>query len=244
VNFRRDALGNGFRGSLFSNQEFAIAYALGFRRLLVVNQEGVLPEGMLRYVGINTERFCGQADCCAVVGRALDRATWQPDYSRRLTAGELRLSPIMPPTQYGNLVGRFLYLDIRNDRPDIAALECTARLFAYAPAGRPLQLSRIRSPLKATGRPGFSHTIFPQSHEAFDLLCVGVNGPGLKREARVYLNSALDVSPLPDLGIAKGAWILQYQFFAIEFPILTVTVELSRGEHLDADARILEQGLA
>jgi hypothetical protein len=42
VNFRREKLTwwkREFRGSLFSHQEFAIAYGLGFKRLLVVNQK-------------------------------------------------------------------------------------------------------------------------------------------------------------------------------------------------------------
>src|SRR5690348_5423915 len=55
VNFRRDQIGEKHRGSLFSHQELAIAYALGFERILVVNQRDVLSEGILRYIGINTE---------------------------------------------------------------------------------------------------------------------------------------------------------------------------------------------
>jgi hypothetical protein len=99
VNFCRDPIGNKFRESLFSNQEFAIAYALGFERLLVVNQEGLLPEGMLRYLGINIESFRGVEDCLSVVCRVLDRAAWTPDYSRRLRASGLRFSEAM--TRYG-----------------------------------------------------------------------------------------------------------------------------------------------
>jgi hypothetical protein len=248
VNFRRDPVGDKFRGSLFSNQEFAIAYALGFERLLVVNQAGVLSEGMLRYIGINTETFRDHDDCCAVVQRALDRAAWAPDYSRRLRASGLRLSEVV---LYGNLAGNFLYLDIHNDRPDIAALEGTAKLSAYARSGKEFEPSPISSPLKATARPGFSHTIFPKSHEAFDLLCIGWEvglqpaagwGRGVpatsgtyqgrvpSSDPRVYLNSALDVIPPRHLPLSYGRWTLRYQFFAIDFPVLTVDIELTRAQ--------------
>lgn len=81
------------------------------------------------------------------------RAGWTPDYSRRLRAGELRLSD--ENITYGNLAGQFLYLDIHNNRPDIAALEATARLLGYAQSGRAFEPSTIRSPLKATARYGF-----------------------------------------------------------------------------------------
>jgi hypothetical protein len=179
VNFRRDQIEGKHRGSLFANQELAIAYAFGFERILIVNQTDVLPEGMLRYIGVNTEPFQDFTDCCAVVERAIERSAWTTDYVRRLRAGELRFAAdlIRYGSAYGELVGRFLYLDIQNGRPDIAALEATARLSEYGRVGDPMHPSAIRSPLKATGRPGFSHTIFPESHEAFDLLCVGEHRP-------------------------------------------------------------------
>ena len=78
VNFRREKIEGGYRGSLFSNQELAIAYAFGFQRILVVNQTKIRPEGMLRYIANNTEEFIDLADCCSAVERALDRASWDP----------------------------------------------------------------------------------------------------------------------------------------------------------------------
>jgi hypothetical protein len=262
VNFRREAIDvSKFRGSLFSNQELAIAYALGFERLLVVNQEGVAAEGVLRYIGVNTESFRDYGDCCDVVERALDRAGWKPDYSRSLRAGHLRFSD--DEIRYGPLVGRFLYLDVHNDRPDIAALEATGRLSKYAKDGDAFQASPIRSPLKATGRPGFSHTIFPKSHEAFDLLCTGAynepatinvtvpfgasgtSGPARPSgRCRVYLNSALDVVPLPCLPMSVGTWKLWYEFLAIDFPVLQVLIELTIRADWSFSARIIAQETA
>jgi hypothetical protein len=265
VNFRREQLGDKYRGSLFSNQELAIAYALGFERILVVNQEGILPEGILGYIGINTETFLGFEDCCATVARALERSGWTPDYSMRLRAGRLRLSD--ESIRYGNLAGRFLYIDIENHRPDIAALEATGRLAEYGPSGQTLQPCGIRSPLKATGRPGFSHTIFPKSHEAFDLLCLGmyrradeldcsappVSGAFLRtsggllrtvtlREERgLFLNTALDRAGAQRLPITPGTWRFRYEFFAIDFPLLSVLLEVAFTDWEDLTTRILTQ---
>lgn len=265
VNFRRELIGGGYRGSLFSNQELAIAYALGFERLLVINQAGVRPEGMLRYMGLNTETFNSFDDCCAVVERELDRSDWKPDYSRRLQADRLRFSaaPIRYANQSGNLLdGRFLYVDVLNQRPDIAALEATARLSEFGRTGDALQRCPIRSPLKATARPGFSHTIFPKSYEAFDLLCVGTyservgldfSAPAVSgtlvapfvmpENSGVFLNSALDVTREPRLAeISLGVWNLRYELFAIDFPVLSVTIELTLSDWYNPTARILEQG--
>ena len=260
VNFQREHLGRSVkcRGSLFSNQELAIAYSLGFEHILVVNQDGVEPEGVLRYIGINTEKFSGFTDCCAVVERALDRSAWRSDYSRRLRAGDLhfRNESIM----YSHLFGRFLYLDVKNDRPDIAALETTARLAELRENGNAFVPTPIRSPLKASGRPGFSHTIFPRSYETFDLLCVGnctlpmdatvifppatgapISAPP-RKNLGVYLNTALDVAGAPDLHLFPGVWTLRYEFFAIDFPVLSVLIELTLTDTPETTtARIIGQ---
>jgi len=248
VNFRREKIGEiqgveQFRGSLFANQELAVAYSLGFERLLIINQEGVKPEGLLRYIGINTETFSDNDDCLRVVNRALRRAGWRNDYSRRLRAGTLRFQN----RAYNNLKGWFLYLDIHNHRPDIAALETTARLSGYARTGRPWRPSEVQSPLKATGRPGFSHTIFPGSHESFDLLCIGLDAanPAVQVPG-VYLNSALDLSPRQPLPVGPGTWRFHFEFLAIEFPLLSVEVQVKVPRSLGQRprARLLSQEIA
>jgi hypothetical protein len=204
---------------------------------------------MLSCLASNTSSFDNADECVAVVEGSLNRAGWQPDYSRRLVVGSLRFSDGI--ISFGELVGHFLYLDIHNNRSDIAALETTGRLSGYAKKGGDLSPSEIRSPLKATGRPGYAHTIFPRSHEAFDLLCVGrlheqgnllslsvppVSGTVTSAfegayfallPRSVFLNTALDVRPQPSLPITNGVWTLQFEFFAIGFPLLTVCVDLS-----------------
>jgi hypothetical protein len=283
VNFCRDSLSKGNRGSLFSNQELAIAYALGFKRLLVVNQVGIADEGMLRYIGVNTERFNGYDDCVRMVALAMEKAAWKPGYSRQLRADGLRVTseliPYREPTG-GQLFGRFVNIDIHNHRPDVAALETTARLRRYGLRGSTLRDSDQRSPLKATARPGYTHTIFPSSHEAFDLLCVSTDeaearsplfpgvgagnatasissspmfvpsGSGVylpprrSRSFTVYLNNALDVFPRPPLPISGGEWILQYQFYAIDFPILQIEILLVLADSGKIDVELISQGVA
>ena len=263
VNFCRDKIAGKYRGSLFSNQELAIAYAFGFERILIVNQTDILSEGMLQYIGVNTETFEDFTDCCTVVERAIRRSGWMADYSRRLRAGGLRFSDevIRYGAAYGELIGRFLYLDIQNGRPDIAALEATAKLAEYGPMGEPLRPSPIRSPLKTTGRPGFSHTIFPNSHEAFDLLCIGEHrAPGLGwppavggstiaaplafQNRGVHLNSAYDVIGAGRLPMNAGVWMLRYEFYAIGFPLLSVLVRLNVTDWEQPAAKLVSQEAA
>ena len=247
VNFCREKLANGkFRGSLFSHQEFAIAYALNFEdKILVVNQKDAEREGLLKYFGCNSEEFSDYSQCVAFVRRAVKRTNWSPDYSRRLQAGRPHVSRGMsytnPDTEIHLKKGDMWMLDIHNHRPDIAARETTARLISYKRTGsRVTTQSDIQSPLKASGVPEFSHVIFPCSHVSFDLLFIGesIYHSG---ETRVYLNSALDLTPTPSLRITSGIWELTYEFHAIDFPILRVVVELQWPKKGRSWVKVLSQ---
>jgi hypothetical protein len=123
-------------------------------------------------------------------------------------------------------------------------METTARLAEFGAAGQPLQPSPIRSPLKATSRPGFAQTIFPQSHEAFDLLCIGAYSPDVVLPVisdGAYLNSALDELPVRPLPITPGVWMLRYEFVAIAFPLLSASIELTVENWNMVKAKEVEQ---
>ena len=148
------------------------------------------------------------------------------------------------PMTYASLSGRMLLLDIHNGRPDIAALQTTGRLLTYTDlASNTRYESEIPSPLKASGRPGFEHTIFQHSRADFDLLCVGTSTASIApHEEHVYLNSALDRLPMPHLQITRaGKWSLEYRFCALEFPLLAVVVELDWPQDGLATAKVIQQ---
>jgi len=171
---------------------------------------------------------------------------WQLGYSRRLQAGRTHISKIRyTNTETGiDVKGRMVNLDIHNMRPDIAALETTGRLLSYRPNRSAGELQpKFRSALKAAGRPGFSHTIFPRSCEAFDLLCVGESAhtPGAQH---VYLNTALDLTPTPYLMIANGTSELKYEFYGIDFPVLTVVIQLTWPKKGRLSVKVLKQEIS
>jgi hypothetical protein len=123
INFRRDQIGTEYSGSLFSNQELAIAYALGFERILVINQNGLRREGMLGYIGINTETFDRLDDCCAIVERALDRAAGHlPMFGdcMQMVFGSQTSQSSMDSSWYGSSTSIFSTADptlLRSKRP-------------------------------------------------------------------------------------------------------------------------------
>jgi hypothetical protein len=215
---------------------------LGFERLLVINQKGVKPEGMLAYIGCNTDGFDKPNGCLKAVKKALEESNWKPDYSRRLIAGKPSFSDLVLYSDgLTQVKGRILYLDILNHRPDMAALETTARLKNLRQAKtKTWMASEIRSPLKATRGRGYSHTIFPSSSEAFDLLCIGESSDAAG-QTKAFLNCALDLLPKPCVPITSGVWELEYEFYAIGFPVLRVMVEVTWSPNGQLAAKILRQ---
>jgi hypothetical protein len=60
-------------------------------------------------------------------------------------------------------------------------------------------------------------------------------------EPGVFLNTALDVVAPPRLPITLGVWHLRYDFFAIDFPVLSVLVELTITDWNQPSAKLLSQ---
>jgi len=106
-------------------------------------------------------------------------------------------------------------------------------------AGKDREPSPNRSPLKVTGEAvAYNQTIWPQSHGAFDLLCVDLN-----HGSRVYLNNALDVAPRPVLFEQAGEHLLRYEVFAHGFERLRFVVRLRTTVRYDgATAELVPEG--
>ena len=222
IDFKREALAepSEFRGSLFSHQELAIAYATDFEHALFFRESGVALEGFAAFMASNATVFNERATVPALVAEAVYRRGWSPHYSRNLIVGELRLTTEL--IQYRDLQGRFLYADICNRRVDVGATGVVARLASLSIAGGAVQTSPNRSHLKVTGQHmAFEQTIWPSSHGAFDLLCVNAH-----RGSCVYLNNALDVLPTPALFDAVGEHRLHFEVLGHGFDRISFTVRL------------------
>src|SRR5438132_10277879 len=71
IDFAREDLHGCSRGSLFTNQELAIAYILGFEHVIFFQQNAVCLEGLLKYMGSNATRFEEPADVPDLVIKAV-----------------------------------------------------------------------------------------------------------------------------------------------------------------------------
>lgn len=225
INFKRDEIVSGkttfYRGSVFTNQELGIAYAMGFERMLFVNQKDVRKEGIFGYLVSNTPEFTNYDDVLPIIKEAISKAKWTNDYSRNLIIQNLRWGNRISYTDHtGRRDVKGLNVDVFNNRPDVGASNTVCRLQTISINGVK-NISPDRSHLKCCGSPGYSNTIWPKDHIAFDLLSIDLNNP-----TNINLHSALDVNPRVPIINSIGKYELDYEVFAEGFSPITFIVNL------------------
>jgi len=211
------------RGSLYSHQELAIAYAFGFEHFLVVNHKNVKHEGVQKFVVSNVPEFERPAEVLPLVKAAVEAARWTPSYSRHLSLDPLRWAGEVIYTDHaGQRSQKTLHGDVANNRADRAAYHVVAHLNEVINLNAGQQIDHgDRMVLKASGFRGYEHTIWPNSSCPFDLLAVSVDDPKL-----VFLNSSLDLVPRTPIIRAPGVYELRYRFIAEEYALLERSVRL------------------
>lgn len=242
INFRREKIlsddGNFYRGSVYTNQELAIAYTMGFDKIIFLNQVDARREGMFASIVSNTPEFASFDELLSNVKKAVNKAQWDPNYSRNLVMSNLHWSSSI--IHFGDHTGqrdiKALYIRVENKREDAGAIDTVVRLaHIVKPNGK-----RIRSPdrshLKSAGASNrFSQTIWPQSHVSYDILALDMNN-----QTQIFLCSELDVIPRQPIISQTGMHQLEYEVFSQGFPSLKFTVELNNtGNHNNTTATLL-----
>ena len=136
IDFARDQIGTKndiFRGSLFTNQELAIANMLEFEKVLYLKQDNVILEGIGKYLLSNAIPFKAQSDVPSLVEDAIDRKGWDPSYSRHLSLGSPKYAGELT---YGDHTGSYhdhiWHAHVKNLRHNTAAFDTVVRLTAIS----------------------------------------------------------------------------------------------------------------
>ena len=196
INFPREEVirstGNIRRGSLYSHQELAVAYALGFDHILILNHRTVHDEGVQKSIVSNLPRFDHYDEVLPAIAQAVIEARWSPNYSRQLSLVRVRWTDPIPYGDHtGTRLSKMLHGDIMNGRLDRAAYNAIAQLSSIfdldTQSDVPLD---DRTLLKASGFLGYQQAIWPGDVGSFDLLAVS----WIDRKL-IFLNSSRDVMP-------------------------------------------------
>lgn len=229
IDFAREKIGRKncspiFRGSLFTNQELAVAYMLEFDEVLYLQQNNVKLEGIGKYLLSNALPFKRKSEVPSLIETTVVKKGWNPSYSRHLTLGQ----PIYAGEwEYGDHTGSYSdhiwHLSVKNLRHDIAAFDTVARLNEIVAANGNTIQTRDRNFLKWAGKKAaYSVTILPMDECGFDLFALDQANNSLLR-----LHSEEDKPPRQPIITIPGRYVLHYQLFSKGFPMLEFNLQLN-----------------
>jgi len=230
IDFKRGDLKDGkYRGSLFTNQELAIAHTLGFEEAIFLKNSEVMLEGISQYMTANAVHFNNENEVIGKLEELVAKHEWKNTYSRHLVLGSLDLSgPCSYKDHTGQTACKILTAKIMNKRSDIAAYNTVVRLERIECNGEKVK-SHDRNLLKVSGQIGYDQTIWPESYGEIDLLLISFGNP-----ICIYLNSLSDVYPRKPIISNYGNYTLYYSLIAESFPIFNFSINIYFDDNIDS----------
>lgn len=213
-----------FRGSLYSHQELAIAYALGMDQMILINQKGVENKGLLEFIVSNAPSFETADEVPDKVKKSVESSGWYPTFKRTIYIDDVRFSD-HGFVDYRDHTGcrqiKILHGYVKNGRKDITASNTICRLREVEDNnGNRIDIEDYTL-LKAKGYIGYQQTIWPEAEASFDLLAISAKNP-----EHVFLNSARDIIPRKPIIEKKGEYIITYDVIADKYPLTSFQVKL------------------
>lgn len=229
--FRDQSFDAIWRGSLFSHQELALAYFLDFKYVLFLKNKNVELEGFAKHLMSNARTFSNLSEVLPLFIDELSKRAWSPHYSRHLIVCDLKMAANGKPVDYPDHTGQHLefiyHLCVKNNRTYSAAFNTVVKLKKirfpdgcfYDPADR--------SFLKWAGKAnGYSTIILPQDFATIDLLAID------QKTHCIRLHSEEDIYERRYILKTPGDYLLQYQIFAQNFPMLDFSVNVRLTDNI------------
>lgn len=218
---RRSSKPEDYPISLFTHQELALAYHLGFKDIIALQQNGAPLEGFIRYVLSNPEPFSDETELYDKVRSLVKARGWTNTFSRNLVLADNGFSnPIQYTDHSGSFIERVYQVRVHNHRPDVAAMGsvCILDYFERLSDGARFD-SPDRSYLKWAGQAGYERTILPKDFGDIDILSIHADRPG------IFLHSLRDTRRDPIID-ANDKYRLFFKLFSRDFPLVQFCVEI------------------
>ena len=234
IDFVRDQLGVEsealYRGSLFCNQELALAAYLE-KPVIAFQERGVKKlDGIMRFLQANCQEFCDRNLLPAAVAEKV-RELWNPNWKAKLA---LELCPDLcdATMSAGDQIveSRWFHIRVRNRHESRLAHHCCVYLkhARSLATGEDIPLKTVE--FKWTGTPLPAVFIGPKSYRCFDAICVLHSNPAEPLfQANVYSDS---VDYFPAIK-GPGMFELTYEVVSENFPPVAKTFTLNLSNQLD-----------
>ncbi len=236
IDFLREQLiGNReHRGSLFSNQELAIASYLGLE-VIAFQQKGIKPlDGMIGAIQLNPIIFDDPKALPKLVEEQVKRVGWRADWKNALVIIKNEEEYYQDTSRNTPDMTRFFHLEVKNLNIRKIALNCTAFLESIIklPENESLPLRTIE--LKWAGYILPTVSIIPKSYRNLDAFFVKSNEPRTL-QFRCFSDSPFFMTPIEGL----GKYRLNYVVISENFPEARIAVEATIGNSID-DAMLVQ----
>ena len=224
-----------YRGSLFTNQELAIAYYSKFDKVILLQEEGVLLEGFLKYIqGINNKLSFRDKNNAAhivhLIENEINKRKWTNSYRRNLSVNaQIRSDGPMVYKDHAGVYNQYVwFIEIINNNSEYPARGGVATLWDFKFNNNSIH-QPDKAPLKWTGMSTHDNGIvFLGKNCEFDAFALDFNNP-----SQIYLHSLLDLSPRPSLNTFMniqnliGISELEYRVYFNNFQPLFIKKELN-----------------
>lgn len=227
IDFKREQFANStdHRGSLFTNQELAIASFLGLDAI-AFQEDGVRKlDGMLYAMQLNAEPF---ADRSGLVGRVIERVKhqWRFNWKNALTI-EIAVPPFhdaLPNHQQH----RFHFLAVRNLHDRRVALDCQIFPVMVRRVGSDEELLQASTEIKWTGYILPEARIRPKTVRSFDAIVVPHSKP-----TRAQLHCVTDAVDYFTVLDGAGEYDIDFEVTSSNFPTARCRARITLGATVD-----------
>jgi hypothetical protein len=217
IDFRREEVDDGkFRGSVFVNQEIAIASFLQIDSR-VFHEKGVIREGVVEHLIANPIYFSGKQDLLVHLEESTKE--WRSDWRKDLSVKFLRVVPNVRD-QYGNFADWY-HLHVSNNHQNEHARNCAAYVskIKNLDSGEEIDPGKFEVVWAGTGL--FERHILPKGEAEVDAFLI-VRGEDIIRfHHRPSTSSQYGIRPL-----GKGNYLLTYLIVSENFEHVTKTFKL------------------
>jgi hypothetical protein len=218
---------NNFRGSLYTNQELAIASFLE-KEVIPFQQKGVLLDGMVSSLQLNSIKFNNKEKnkLPDLIEQQIKISGWNNQWKNKL---DISINPgYSDAPKINGDIGRHYFLRIDNLHKGKIALNCTAYVKSIFNKTNNINFTTETVELKWAGSLVPSVAIMPKSYRLLDAFFVLNSQPDLLRFLS-FSDSRKHLPPLKGIGEYEIVYIVVSEYF----PLLEIKTNINITGNVD-----------